>query len=203
MENKIMQYILNRERNKILAIGIFLLFIGFGGMIFSACFDLFKIGKPSFGLDQLAGLVIGGLIALTGLRKIVKHRSKIGDAFILIVYLAGILYMGLRADPNSTVKSIGVLQDTSFHFSDVAINFLGFLPLGYFMMTYLISGKENQRLVFLVVITVAICFAISFFIEYVQFYLPGRASSVVDLLFNGLGALCGSICCFIEVRIFR
>ncbi len=119
---------------------LFLLFIGISGMIFAVTFDFFKASVPNFGINQLAGFVVSAIIALAGLRKIALLRARIWDGLLLLVYLAGILFMGLRSKNHGLNRSSGMLQDLSFSFSDAAINILGFFPLGYLMMSYFLSS---------------------------------------------------------------
>jgi hypothetical protein len=181
----------------------FLLFIGISGMIFAATFDIFKDSVPNFGLNQLAGFVVSAIIAMTGLRRIELVRARMWDGLLLVVYLAGILFMGLRSTSHFLDRSSGILQNLSFSFSDVAINFLGFIPLGYLMMSYLILSERIQKRVHAICVTIAACIGISLLIEVSQYYLPGRTSSLIDLLFNGLGAIGGIGYCLIEKRFSR
>ena len=124
---------------------LFLLFIGISGMIFAVTIDFFKASVPNFGINQLAGFAVSSIIALAGLRKIELLRERIWDGFLLLVYLAGILFMGLRSRNHGLTKSSGMLHDLSFSFSDVVINILGFIPLGYLMISYFFSSDRKQK----------------------------------------------------------
>jgi hypothetical protein len=181
----------------------FLLFIGISGMIFAATFDFFKAGPPSFGMNQLAGFVVSAIIALAGLRRIEFVRARMWDGLLLVFYLAGILFMGLRSKGYGIYRSSGMLQDLNLYFSDVAINFLGFVPLGYLMMSYLLSSDRIQKKVHAICLTITACIGLSLLIEVSQYYIPGRASSLIDLLFNGLGAIGGIGYCLLEKRLSR
>jgi hypothetical protein len=180
---------------------LFLLFIGISGMIFAVTIDFFKASVPNFGINQLAGFVISTIIALAGLRKITVLKARIWDGLLLLVYLAGILFMGLRSRNHGLTKSSGMLHDLSFSFSDVAINILGFIPLGYLMMSYFLSSDRKQKKVPVICLSITACIGISFIIELSQYYLPGRTSSLSDLLFNGLGAFGGIIYYLLEKRL--
>jgi polyferredoxin len=182
---------------------LFLLFIGISGMIFAVTIDFFKASAPNFGINQLAGFVISTIIALAGLRKIAVLKARIWDGLLLLVYLAGILFMGLRSHKHGLTKSSGILHDLSFYFSDVAINILGFIPLGYLMMSYFLSSGRKQKKVPVICLSITACIGISFIIELSQYYLPGRSSSLSDLLFNGLGAFGGIIYYLLEKRLSR
>ena len=182
---------------------LFLLFIGISGMIFAVTIDFFKDSGPNFGINQLAGFVISTIIALAGLRKIAVLKARIWDGLLFLVYLAGILFMGLRSKNNGLTKSSGMLHDLNFCFSDVAINILGFIPLGYLMMSYLLSSDRKQKMVPVICLSLIACISISLIIELAQYYIPGRESSLSDLLFNGLGAFGGIIYYLLEKRLSR
>ena len=182
---------------------LFLLFIGITGMIFAITIDFFKASIANFGINQLAGFVISTIIALAGLRKIAVLKARMWDGLLLLVYLAGIFFMGLRSQNHCLTKSSGMLHDLNFSFSDVAINILGFIPLGYLMMSYFLSNDRKQKKVPVICLSITACIGISFIIELSQYYLPGRSSSLSDLLFNGLGAFGGIIYCLLEKRSSR
>jgi VanZ family protein len=46
-----------------------------------------------------------------------------------------------------------------------------------------------------------LCVSVSFVIEFVQIYLPGRVSSIVDLAMNTMGALIGVVFFLVEKRV--
>jgi VanZ like family. len=79
------------------------------------------------------------------------------------------------------------------YFSDIIINLLGFIPLGLFMALFLFvfvpvnSRKKN------VLLTILICFIVSFCIELAQVYIPTRSSQLSDLIFNTAGGAIGGL----------
>ncbi len=84
------------------------------------------------------------------------------------------------------------------HVTDVIVNLLGFLPLGFILSATLIKsggafGKQA------VLITLGVCFITSLTIEIIQAWMPSRSSDLLDLGANTLGALIGAISC----RIFN
>ena len=198
-----MRYSSEFKRRQFSFFNLVLLFIGFSGMIFFVTFDFFKAGVPNFGIDQLAGFIISLIIALAGLPKTGSRKSIIWDRLLLLVYLAGILFMGLRSGNNGFHGSSGMLQDFNISFPDIVINILGFVPLGYLMMLYFLSVDQTQKKIPAVFLNLATCIGISLLIELAQYYIPGRSSSLVDLSFNGLGALGGTVYCLLEQRYSR
>lgn len=198
-----MRYFGINEKKRFSIFSIFLLLIGVSGMIFTLISDFFKHSVPSFGINQLAGFVVSSVIALAGLRKILLLRAKIWNGLLLFVYLSGIFFMGLRSRAHGFNASRGMLRDLGFSFSDAAINILGFMPLGYLMLSYFLSDDSKQKKIPAVYLTVAICIGISLIIELSQYYVPGRSSSLLDILFNGLGAFIGIGYGLLEQRLSR
>jgi VanZ family protein len=178
---------------------LFLLIIGVNGMIFAVTFDFFNAGIPNFGINQLAGTIISAIIALMGLRKIGPLRSRIWDRLLLTIYLAGILFMGLRPVSPGFNGPRGMLQVHSIYFPDVVENILGFVPLGYLMMIYILSIDRLQKK-HIAILNIIICIGISLLIELSQYYIPGRESSLSDIFFNGLGAFGATIFCLLEKK---
>jgi len=191
------------KRKQFSLFSLFLLFLGISGMIFAVTIDFFKASVPHFGIYQLAGFVISTIIALAGLRKIAVLKARIWDGLLFLIYLAGILFMGLRSGNHGLTKSSGMLNDLSLSFSDVVINILGFIPLGYLMMSYFLSSDRKQKMVPVICVSIIACISISLIIELSQYYIPGRSSSLSDLLFNGLGAFGGIVYYLLEKRFPR
>lgn len=199
-----MLYFVVNEKKHFSFFGFFLLFIGIGGMFFTLTFDFLKTSVPNFGINQLAGFVISTIIALTGLRKINLLSARIWDGLLFLVYLAGILFMGLRPENHGFNGPSGMLKiDLNASFSDVSINILGFIPLGYLMLSYFLSSNRIQKKIPVVCLTMAACIGISLLIELSQYYIPGRSSSLSDLFFNGVGAFAGITYFLLEKRISR
>jgi len=74
---------------------------------------------------------------------------------------------------------------------DFVINLVGFIPLAFILSaTFIELGGTLKKRVIL--ITVALCFAISLIIEVAQGWLPSRSSQILDLMLNTSGALIGA-----------
>ena len=201
--NQPMRYSGNYKEKQFPLTSLFLLFIGVSGMVFAVTFDFFKASIPNFGINQIAGFVVSTIIALAGLRKIELLRARLWDGLLLLVYLAGILFMGLKYEIHGHNRSSGMLQSLGFSFSDATINILGFIPLGYLMMSYFLSSDRIQKKIPVIFLTIGTCIGISLLIELLQYYLPGRTSSLLDLLFNSFGAICGISYSLLEKRLSR
>ena len=78
------------------------------------------------------------------------------------------------------------------HFlQDLALNFFGFIPLGFFFfLTLSTLFRIGNRSV---ILSAIFCFAISFGIEFFQAWIPSRSSQTIDLFLNTLGGLAGAV----------
>jgi hypothetical protein len=199
-----MRYFAIDKKTQLSLFGPLLLIIGVSGMAFAAAFDFFTGSVPFFGIKQIAGFVVSTIVALAGLRKMTLLRARLWDGLLLLVYLGGILFMGLRSKSHGLNRSSGMLQDLTFYTSDVVINILGFIPLGYLMISYFLSSDRRKKKELPVIgLTIATCISISLLIELSQYYLPGRTSSLVDLFCNGLGALGGIVFYLLESKLSK
>lgn len=77
------------------------------------------------------------------------------------------------------------LRELEWLRADILRNIIGFVPLGF-----LLAWKKPARRIWLVV---AAGFALSLSIESAQSLIPGRDSSLIDLVSNSLGALVGAV----------
>ena len=74
---------------------------------------------------------------------------------------------------------------------DVALNFFGFWPLGFFLSAMLARTRRLQRHYGWV--TVLFCFVFSLSLETVQVWVPSRSSDMLDLIMNTLGGGAGAM----------
>ena len=82
------------------------------------------------------------------------------------------------------------------------INVLGFVPLGFLAMGLLAAMRRTGFWQSLGSV-VAFCLCVSLVIELVQYFLPGRSSSLVDVATNAGGALLGTAYALLFVRLWR
>lgn len=86
-------------------------------------------------------------------------------------------------------------KDFSFSFSylsDVIVNILGFIPLGFLIFGYL-CARGDTALGRSMILVIFLGSFLSLAIEIIQVYLPGRSSQLMDLLTNILGTTLGAI----------
>jgi VanZ like family/Concanavalin A-like lectin/glucanases superfamily len=75
------------------------------------------------------------------------------------------------------------------YYKSIAINIIGFMPLGFFFRAYLERiGKINHSSL----LTIALGFSISLAIEILQAYIPTRDSGMTDIITNTLGTTIGA-----------
>jgi VanZ family protein len=78
------------------------------------------------------------------------------------------------------------------YWKDVAINVVGFIPLGLVFRGYFAAILGIKRSTW---VTIAFGFAVSLTIEVLQSYLPTRDSGMTDLITNSSGTALGAISC--------
>jgi hypothetical protein len=113
-------------------------------------------------------------------------------AGITLVIIYGTLYPFQFAEGPDSNGSVGALLKTwrgPFGRGDFVANILLYLPYGLFWVQALRRWPPTARIVFVVLSGLAL----SAGIELIQFYEPGRVSSLSDVYSNTLGALVGSV----------
>jgi VanZ family protein len=163
-------------------------------MLVSAFADSIGVGRPGFGVEQLSGLVIGALVTMAGLVKVLLADTRILIRVLAGIYVGGILYVGLRPNPFKSVQYKVLLDFNSFDWHDIAINTVGFIPLGFLLMLSLGNQQKDQEanLFKRTMIVAGFGSFVSLFLEMSQYYLiSGRASSLFDCISNTLGTLLG------------
>ena len=118
------------------------------------------------------------------------NRRKIGQVSA-ILYI--ILYTAAMLTPRKLSSNHGTTTNPNFfkriiheilYYSgalEPVVNFLFLIPIFAFLILFLGRSKANLSL--------TICVALSAIAEFLQRFIPGRVSSLQDLLLNCLGAV--------------
>jgi VanZ family protein len=170
-------------------------------MLFFTAVDFFRPGPPRFGTNQLAGFVVSTIIVLACMRKTTSTHAKSWFGFLLLFYLAGMLYMGLKPSAHDHHSAKGFLTLSPPPIGDFTVNILGFLPFAYIFMAYLLSGRRWIRTVTSAWLVLASGTGISLFLEIAQYYIPGRSSTIMDIIANTAGTMIGIAYFLVEKRI--
>lgn len=180
------------------AIYYFLLIIGVVGVIVALGLDFFRPGKPDFGEKQFMGFIGSIIILLVGFRKLSSSKNDFWYFVSLFIYIAGMFYLVLMPRHYSPYNQSKMLQLKGFYPYDFSQNVIGFMPLGYLLMSLFTKSadKYRQTTTFLVILLIGVL--LSFLIEIGQYFIPGRASSLIDVAANGLGHFCGMLLFLID-----
>jgi hypothetical protein len=177
------------------AFGYFLQGAGWALIVFSLLVDMFYPGSPGFGSLQYAGMVVGVMLILTGLRELLRPQSTFWVRLLFSIYLLGIAVVGLTPQSYQVDEARSVLGSGDFSGSDFFINVSGFIPFGYLLRSCLsrrgalpvrhLSSWQGG-------VVLAAGMFTSLVIELCQYgFVPGRFASLLDWLANGLGTLLG------------
>ncbi len=150
--------------------------------MFAVLADVLRLSRPSFGLLQASMLVIGGIVSLFSLRRLLVPEQYKWDWLFVMIYLSGILFVGLRPDSVVRLGENVFLYMGRFNLEDFYVNMIGFAPLGFLMMAALAEFIKTSKSI---VVTVLLAVMVSTLIEYLQFCcVYGRYSSGYDVLSN-------------------
>jgi VanZ family protein len=173
-------------------------------MLFFATVDFIRPGAtPEIGTNQLAGFIISTIILLAGIHTKRSHRAKIWFGVLLLIYLTGILYMGLKPSYQYLHCSGELLTTSSPPVFDFIINILGFVPFAYLAMCYRLASYRINHIAITILFVLTSGIGISLFIELVQYQIPGRTSSMMDLLANTTGTTLGIAYSLMEQKLAR
>lgn len=110
--------------------------------------------------------------------------------FCLAAYACLWPFDDFRSIPGSPFEFLIQGWPKYFILSDVIVNILGFIPLGFLAVAAGAPGTSRWRHIAAVV---AGCSLFSFSLEFCQNYLISRVASNLDLASNALGALIGAV----------
>lgn len=183
------------------------LLFGTAGLVLFTGYGLATGRLLDLAVLPLAGITIALVLIASNLLYLAPEQLRERLALGLLgVYTAGILFMGLRPRAGRSYlrwhhNELLALSGTSTY--DVVMNIVGFMPLGFLLVVWLAeSGRVREALRSLVFSTLA-CGLLSLAIETTQYLIAGRASSLVDVAMNALGALLGATYAVLYVRLWR
>lgn len=109
------------------------------------------------------------------------------------IYTIILIYYTLRPIDSSdaVVTYLDVIFTNVFVFTDIFINIFMYIPWGYLMMLLLMENTDIGSLCPWFLVSTAVGLSTS--IEALQFFIPTRYPSVLDILANTTGAIIGGL----------
>ncbi|MDP1650499.1 MAG: VanZ family protein [Rubrivivax sp.] len=126
----------------------------------------------------------------------VRHRSSATPLALayaaLVLYASLYPFTGWRWPPGQTLPTMAVLAWPPWrHDFDLWSNLLGYLPLGALLL--IAARRSGVRVLGTLALAVAAPALLSYAMEVLQHFVPGRHPSLKDLALNSAGALCGAL----------
>ena len=125
--------------------------------------------------------------------KLLRFRERGFDSYPALIRPNRVLDLDPGALRLPSLASLG--RDSML--SDVFFNFAGFIPLGLLLFMNASGPLRGLRGVFA---ALGACFLFSLSIEISQIWIPGRDSSLLDLILNTLGGMTGALIGFFRFR---
>ncbi|GAB5604117.1 VanZ family protein [Sideroxyarcus sp. TK5] len=117
------------------------------------------------------------------------RRYLLAGYVLMIVYASLSPFAGWQAGVPTFMEVLAAPFGQAYTAFDAAANWLAYLPLGILLALNLSTRFKSVHSVTLATLA---ALALSMAMEFLQIYLPMRAAASVDVLTNGLGALCGA-----------
>jgi glycopeptide antibiotics resistance protein len=108
-------------------------------------------------------------------------------SYSLLVYMIVIVFL-ITLIPFQFSIPENFAFSTSGNLNDIITNILFFLPIGFLLR---LSQKPGSDRVCLLALVLGITVSLS--VETCQLFIPGRSSTIVDVVTNGLGAWIGAV----------
>ena len=118
------------------------------------------------------------------------RRYLLAGYVLMIVYASLSPFVGWQADGHGFLAGLDASGAHNYTAFDVAANWLAYVPLGLLAaLTWQMRRPPLQS----VLLATAASLLLSLLMEFLQTYLPARASTGADVLANVSGGLCGAL----------
>ncbi len=114
---------------------------------------------------------------------------------LIVVTLLSLIYAIYSKDPKKPIQFGEFKFYTSLSSEYIVASLFKMKHIIHYIVTYLLGiyafGLKKKRRVLI------LCFALSFFIEFIQGFVPMRGGTLTDLIPNILGVLIGMLCVYV------
>lgn len=111
---------------------------------------------------------------------------------VLVILFATLMWFDFRFRPLSVGRYFGGFLLFPSSYLDFPANIILFMPFGFGLTSLLDQARLSKRATFLSVLLAG--FLLTWLVESLQYYLPGRTPNVSDIVSNTLGTLVGLAC---------
>ncbi|GAB1232568.1 hypothetical protein UT4_10340 [Ferrigenium sp. UT4] len=123
-------------------------------------------------------------------RRALLRRYLLACYVLMIVYASLSPFVGWRVPESDFRHVLATPLQQAYTAFDALTNWLAYLPLGLLLALTLMTRQNIRRSLLFATLGGLL---LSGLMEYVQYFLPSRASALIDVLTNGAGAFCGAL----------
>jgi len=175
--------------------GYLMIAAGSAGIVIAIFANTLGIGNSGFGLEQLAGVILGLFTFAAGLLKFYPFNKTIIARILAGIYVRGIIFMGLIPRHFNGGQAQLFWHAPTILSRDFFINPIGFVLIGYLFMLSALIKNGGKRLGYLfkkALLLVLAGAALSSFLELAHYYfIRGRVAGSADVIANTFGTVVG------------